>query len=173
MIEVFTAMGVVLVVVTVVELIAAGRWSPSYFRSGIRLFRKTVPYGGQLTGPELLDALNWRFRGRVWPPLRFRQIGANEYAFREKIIQICWITYTPVMHGLVRVGEDSATVTGYANWWPLLFFLLFVCPAVADIGGYGGIFVFGGLLLFTLIYGTQARRFNQVGKYLCSFQSAR
>jgi hypothetical protein len=151
--------------VALVELVLSGMWVPVYFRIGFPLFVKSFRFSGDSCEIDVA-ALSSEFAGRIAPPLVFRPLDSGEIAFREKLICFSWFSYTPVMHGLIRADRDTRTVstTGYANWFPVFFIVLFVSFGLSLPGGGPDVFffvVFPALLLAAL-YLIQFYRFSKV-----------
>ncbi len=148
-------------------MVLAGTCNPWFFRTGIILFRKRFPCSP--SAPELdLARVDANFRSWLAPSFLFRRIGPREYAFREKFIQFTLFSYTPLMHGHIRIDEQEGTVTvaGRAYWCILAF----------------GLFIFGFgfmgrnefllvLFLYVGLYAIQAYRFNRVGGFVSGMLS--
>jgi hypothetical protein len=157
-----------LMIITVIaELIISGRWVPFYFRTGIPLFRKSFHYNGQPAfSPE---SLSGAFTGGIAVPLIFHSIGPNEIAFREKFFSLHLFSYTPVMHGVIRVSDEQRqiSVTGYANWSPLVFSAIFIYMDVSfyvhDVGYFPLLFLF---VFWIVLYLIQFARFSKVFRIL-------
>lgn len=156
-----------LVVIGILEIITSGLWWRLYFIFGLPLYKRTIRTDFDklplISAQEIEDALPelaWR------PPLLVRQIGPTNFAFREKFLFLGF-SYVPVMHGIMRYDQDNKEliISGLANWYALLFSLLFISLTVA--------FMFESKELMFLIlplgllliegngYLTQRRRFNQ------------
>lgn len=144
------------------EVLLSSRWNPTYFRKGIPIFFKRYELALALTEPFPSEKLTKEFKGWFFPPLMFKEIGPDEYAFREGLFQFVLLTYTPLMHGILQVdrGEGVVKVVGHVNWIALMFILGFV--------GFGySAELFALLPLFSVIavlYVIQAFRFHKVGR---------
>ena len=157
-----------MIITVIAELIISGRWLPFYFRTGIPLFRRSFRYTEHraISPNSLSDEFTG---GGITVPLIFRSIGPNEIAFREKFFSLRLFGYTTVMHGLIRVGNAQlqVSVTGYANWFPLVFSATFIYMAVSfsgpDIRYLLLLFLF---VLLTILYLIQFVRFSKVFRML-------
>ncbi|QOX77670.1 hypothetical protein FY034_01515 [Trichlorobacter lovleyi] len=155
---------IILVVVAIAETVLNSRWVPFYFLKGIPLFKKTVSI---IEAPSLSpDDLTNQFSQGITTPIIFFPVGEGLIAFREKMISFRFFHYTPVMHGLIRVDykRREISVTGYANWFALLFAFIFPAsfitnsPAKSELG-----FVIPFLLvLFGSLYAIQFFRFTKI-----------
>jgi len=163
-------LGAALVVVIVLELVLTGSWAAVYFQVGIPIFRKRFSYTGEPVEELQADELSAEYERTFAPSVLFRRLGPGEIAFREKILQLRLLSYTPVMHGIIRDDrfERTVSVTGYANWFPLSF-VVFWYAALFDFGLEPSmlIFVIAPFLVLGLIYGIQYRLFRKI------FQSAK
>ena len=153
---------VIILSLLLLEVFLSGRWNPTYFRKGIPIFFKRYEPVLAPTDSFPSGTLSEAFKGWLLPPLVFKRIGPDEYAFREGLFQFVLLTYLPLMHGILQVdrGTGIVTVVGHANWVALLFFLAFVAF------GWSAQF-FALFPLFSIIvalYGLQAYRFHKVGK---------
>ena len=144
------------------EVLLSGRWNPTYFRKGIPIFFKRYEPVLAPTDSFQSETLTEAFKGWLLPPLVFKKIGPDEYAFREGLFQLVLLTYLPLMHGILQVdrGTGIVTVVGHVNWVALIFFLAFVAF------GWSAQF-FALFPLFSIIvalYVLQAYRFHKVGR---------
>lgn len=155
---------IVLIVVAIAETVLNSRWVPFYFLHGIPLFKKTVTLVE--TTNLSPDDLTTNFSQGITTPIVFFPIGENVIAFREKMISFRLFHYTPVMHGLIRVDSErrEISVTGFANWFALLFAITFPAafitnsPAKSELG-----FVIPFLfILFGSLYAIQYYRFTRI-----------
>ena len=110
-----------LLIVFLVQTIAEAAWYPPYFRHGLVIYRwQRLP-----TSPVIADlseaTLEASFRGVFGPSQLFRQIGPGEFAFRHPTLEFRLLTYTPLMHGLLRVEPHFVQVEGRANWFTVAF----------------------------------------------------
>jgi len=154
------------IAVALVESIVSGFWAPFYFRWGIPLYRRTIPYVSSRR-PELdAEALTGKFARRAVVSLVFQSLRPGYIAFRERIIQVTLIHYTPIMHGLIRLDDRDAAVTvvGHANIWPLCFAAVWVSFCFTEGMIAPARVLFLGILPLALgfCYAIQASRFSGV-----------
>ena len=153
---------VLLIAVAAVEIFLSLRWNKFYFSTGVRVFRKEL--SAHSPRPELPSSqkLEERLRGSAFPPLQFRQFDGDRLGFREKAAGV-WlrISYTPVMHGLLRFDRPAARVEvlGFLNWFVFAFTILM---GMASFSYHEPIFLAFLAGLLALIYTIQAKRFRQV-----------
>ena len=154
------------VAVAVIELVLAVSWAGFYYRYGIPLYRRTLQCGPDedgLPGPEKLSE---KYSSRLLPPFTFHALGPGELAFREWIIQLSLIMYSPIMHGHIAYDEGSGTLTltGYANAWPLCFLGVVILMTFRTLSSSPRSLIFPGLvlLIFGICYGLQILRFNKL-----------
>jgi hypothetical protein len=109
-----------------VEALASGTWWRPYFTNGLVVYREVVPLGHSGASVPGAEELSARFRGGLGPSLAFREIGPGEIAFRQVLFELKLFTYTPVMHGLIRLKPESQQVeiNGRANWFSIAFCLV-------------------------------------------------
>ncbi len=154
--------------VALIEALLSGFWAPFYFRWGIPVFSRTLLYTGGGHGPIDPDVLSKACARRILPSIVFHGIGPEEIAFRERLLQLTLLTYTPVMHGLIRFDESNRTVivTGHANAFPLCFLAMAVvfCLSGPAVGGFKVFFLVPVVLVLGVLYAVQARRFNGICK---------
>ena len=165
----------VLVSLAIIENLLFARWNPRYFRSGIPVYRRRLKWGRTLRGRE--GQVEERFSRGLAMPLRSRPIGPHEFAVRDVLLEPRpWAsTYTPVMHTVIQVEGQELTLIGRLNWFTfalaatmliLLVLVLVTAPHTTTtlLGGLG-LVAFCTLVLGS-IYWAQARRLDQVGRYL-------
>jgi len=160
----------VLVVVGICELILAGFWVGFYLRNGIPLFSSTIPCAQDQEIPLSADELSDAYSRGLLAPLIFRSLRPGEMAFREKMLHLSLVSYTPIMRGhIVRdEGRGTLTVRGYAYAWPLCFLGVFVSMPLQG-GAFSGMdlmFPAVALLIVALCYGIQARRYCRLVQML-------
>ena len=154
----------------IVELCLLGFWVPVYFQKGIPLFRKTFSYLSELNSEIIVNTLSEESKpGCLAPSMCFRKLNSSEIAFRERLFDFTLFTYTPVMHGIIRFDHNlnTVSVTGYANWFPFLFILIFVGNALTGLiwSGFNSfllLFIFFPLFLFSILYGIQYYVFSKI-----------
>jgi hypothetical protein len=151
--------------VTAAEIILAARWNSSFFRSGLIVFRQrvSIPSASMIVPPvsTLDDALN----SYCLPGILFQKLSPGELAFREKLIGLHLLGYTPIMHGHVeaRPEERVILVNGRLNWSTLAFLLVFSLPMVSHSWAA---FLPVVISVIGLIYGLQLFRYHQVTQTL-------
>ncbi len=154
----------VLVVVAITETVLNSRWMPFYFLKGITLFKKTV----SLVETPILspDDLTTQFSQGITTPIVFFPIGEDLIAFREKLLGFRLFHYTPVMHGLIRIDrqQHKISVTGYANWFAMLFAIIFPAAFIANSPAKSetGFIIPFLLILFGSLYAIQYVRFTKI-----------
>lgn len=159
----------IIFVVLIAELIVSGTWQSFYFRAGIPLFKKSIRLSSP---PELsVDDLNRRFERGVFMPLRFKQMSPHEVAFREAFSGFRLLSYTPVIHGLIRYDETTRELhmIGFANWFALLFIIVLIAIASSFPSSevpFDVMFTVFPLALFALLYFIQFKRYTGVFKAL-------
>jgi hypothetical protein len=156
------------VFIAIIEALISGRWNPTYFRVGIPIYSKTLPFEG--AAPEALgeEALNNVFRRSLTPSLVFKEIGVGEFAFREKLFQFVLLTYTPIMHGRLEISSVSreVRVIGLLNWWILAFVLTSL-----TFFSHSFEFVPFLFLLLGVIYLFQKSKYDKVGRFTAQWTS--
>jgi len=154
----------ILMVVAIAEIALSGRWVPFYFLKGIILFKKSFCFAE--TPDVSPDDLTTRFSRGVVTPIVFYPLDEDLIAFREKMLSFRLFNYTPVMHGLIRVDRErrEVSVTGYANWFALLFAFIFPAVFLANSPGKTVFFFVIPFLLFLFgsLYAIQCFRFTKI-----------
>jgi hypothetical protein len=152
----------ILAIVFLVEIVLRSRWYPPYFTRGILVFRTSRPVATFAHGAELPDTLANRFRASFGPSLLFHRLPSGEIAFREPAFELKLFSYTPVMHGLLRLSEQDRVVEveGRANWFVLALSAFFVFLAAGFPEGWA-LLIFAGLIL-GYIYSIQVRVYGKV-----------
>jgi hypothetical protein len=155
------------IAVGIIETLLWLTWNPVYFRTGIPLFvvSARVPKRSELPTARVMEAST---PDDGYSSLLFRDLGANTYAFREKVFDKGKKSYGPVVRGLLKfeVPTGKLSVKGYVNWYTLYFCYLTVR---LPLEWYGlQLMAFFPMLLVALligsIYRTQKRRFATIGK---------
>ncbi len=100
-----------------IETILLLSWSKLYFRFGIPVYKKKIPFYGRLSDPFDPKYLEDNFEGDYVPTIYFRKLNETECAFREKLFNIRLFSYIPVMRGLIKGDVESNTllIIGYLN----------------------------------------------------------
>jgi len=156
---------IVVLIVLLIEVRLASRWSPFYFNNGIKLYSKDVRISSpQSNLDDLSKKLNTTFKGTGFSPtILFNKIDDQTLGFREKFFEFTLFNYTPLMHGKIEVNHSHMKVAGFANWYPIGFICLwysFLIPAFRfDIDF---VFILAPFIIFGAIYIMQSRRYNKI-----------
>ena len=166
--------GMILVLLLfLVEMSLASKWSLFYFNNGIQLYSKVIRASStQDNIDDLKNVLNTIFKGTGFSPsILFQKIDGQTIAFREKIFEFSLFSYTPLMHGKIKVDNSSIKISGLANWYPIGFLCLwysFLFPTFRfdiDI-----IFLIAPVFIFGVIYIMQSRRYNKIASRLAEMK---
>lgn len=145
---------------TLAEASFAGLWYAPFYRTGLPVYKKQFYLPSVISTKLSIDQLDAEFQSGFTSSIVFREIGEDEYAFREALLQIRFLSYTPLMHGhiLIDPRRGIVTVVGRLYWtvFSLAFFVLWPADWVLEI------IPFLVVLLFAL-YSVQVHRFNKVG----------
>ena len=99
-------------------------WNKAYFTKGlpILVLHRSVKIHHNNVPSEAV--LNVQFKNQWSTKIVFRQLDTNKYAFRETYWRKTF--YLPAMHGLILFNckNDRIDVTGYANWYFIVFFIV-------------------------------------------------
>jgi hypothetical protein len=94
----------------VLEIIVSWRWTPSYFRFGIPIFIRRIERAGGVAGVSI-EPLEKSSRTATGPPFRFRRLGPDLIAFRERGFN----GYVPLMRGAISARVEEAFVVVAAS----------------------------------------------------------
>jgi len=161
--DTYTAAFVTVAVVLAIEVILSGTFSSVYFRFGLPVYTKRIS-----TTDRALPAFEARIEqessGGLMSPFVFRRLSPTEVAFRERAFGFRLFSYTPVMHGLVRLvpEEGAAYIIGWLNWFVAVFSISVIFFVVTMSFDSMFLAFLGGLIL--LIYLVQSRRYRGVGQ---------
>jgi len=150
--------------VAVVELALSGTWNQFYFSTGLPLFRAEVSLPRTQGEPPGAERLQGALQSKWLATLLFRKVSPDTMAFREKAIgEYFRLSYTPIMHGLVRFNRSGASfsVTGYANWTGLALIVYVLSLSIAYGKTWWSFFALFGVV-GGVCYAIQARRFRGV-----------
>ena len=150
-------------IICIIEYLLSGTWQPLYFRVGIPVFKKSILIKNKIN--LHLDELNEEFNGKYASPIVFREIKDNVVAFREALFTFRLLSYTPVMHGLIRSTRTKIEVVGYANWYALSFWLLTAYFSF-QIFDFEIIFMLFVTVMLGSIYYVQYRRYKRIFEHL-------
>ena len=151
---------IILISFLLIESILLLSWNRIYFRFGIPIFVKRIPFLGSLDEPFDAQYLEDNFEGVYVPNIFFRKIGSKECAFREKLCNFKIFSYIPVMRGLIRGddGKKALCIIGYVNWYVVFFAMFALGSAIFySIPSWTPM-----LILVALFYVTQAIRFKNI-----------
>ncbi len=155
--------------ILVLEMILSGLWVAPYFRYGIPIYFKTVPFCAVTSSSELSALLSGESPPKWSPSQVFHPISDNQLAFREKVFESkIGVRYFPIMHGLIVVSplERSIVVKGFLNWDAIALSVVTVNFAVSrNHTNYLGLAFFFGLIVIP-IYFMQARAYKRIVEIL-------
>jgi len=145
---------------TVAEASFAGLWYAPFYRTGLQVFKKQYHFPMVVSTNLDSNRLDSEFQCWFTSSIVFREIGNGEYAHWEDLLQIRFLSYTPLMHGhiLIEPRRGMVTVVGRLCWtvFAVMFVALWPANWVLEI------IPFLAVLLFAL-YSIQVHRFNKVG----------
>lgn len=159
---------VVFISIPSIELLLSGIWNRMYFTIGLPFFVLRIsvdPHHNNIPSQSQLDA---PFRASWVQSLVFRQYDAHKFAFREKIFQLRFFTYIPIMHGYLFFDHNNSQVVvkGFANWYIVMFFFIGI---VASIHYLEPLIIFVSLfslsLFFGILYWIQFYRYTKVAAF--------
>jgi hypothetical protein len=154
-------------------------WNKMYFTSGLRLFVKRISVFRWHTNIPDRSRLEIMFHSDWLPSFSFKEINELSYGFHETKFQFRFIGYAPLMHGLLTFDTDDGqvVVTGFANWYPLAFSLIWWGVLISFVTANWSIegrsfyllILLGATLFFILLMGLlywiQSSRFSKVASY--------
>ena len=148
-------------IVLIAEMRVSSKWKRFYFLKGPVIFSKNYNVNAINALNELSRELENNFARKWLPSILFKQLDQNVIAFREKLFDFAFLSYTPVMHGTVLVNNagHELTVQGRLNWFPMAFSVLWLIAN--PFGAFGFLFYIG---LISSLYGIQYYRFTRVGE---------
>ena len=127
--------------VAIIEFALEVSWNRTYHGTGIPLYMRTLS-----TSSAAVSSGD--------PAVTVHPYNAEEYGLRTK--QWRWFHYTPVLHGMARRQNGAVRITGYLNWWVILFL---VVPFLYE-GSHKRLFALSGLAIVMLCYITQVYRLS-------------
>ena len=143
-----------------VEASLAGLWYAPFYRSGLPVYKKQFYSPSVISTKLTIDRLDTEFQSGFTSSIVFREIGEDEYAFREALLQIRFLSYTPLMHGHILIDPRRGIVTVVGRLYWTVFSLASIALWPADWAL--DIVPFMAVLLFAL-YSIQVHRFNKIG----------
>jgi hypothetical protein len=110
----FALASALVIAAAIVDIVLSMKWTESYFRIGLPLFRRRIARPEGLVGVSL-DELARSGATASGPQLVFRQLAPDLIAFREKSIG----GYVPILRGVIRYKQEEGVVvmTGLLNWF--------------------------------------------------------
>jgi len=169
---VINALGLVVLIVTLVELIGYGTWDKRYFRFGIPIFRRSIPLNSETFVAPSVSHMEAGLPASFWgPPIQFQEIAPGEFAFRNSISEFRYfgIKYPPIMHGYLasEKAKERLVVKGHLILMYPLLILYVIGIGISFDTALVLLVLFGGMS-----YLCQAIRFNAVAKMATNFFSA-
>jgi hypothetical protein len=108
-------------VLVILENMAAQRWMPVYFRTGLPVFIRRVPLAGVPDTQAAVALLESAFQSGPHAAVRFQKIAPGQVALRAELFaQRTGPRYLPVLHSLVELRANSVIVRGSLNWYILV-----------------------------------------------------
>ncbi len=158
----------IFVIIAIIESIFSARWNSGYFQWGIPIYSKRFPYGGTADTSIGEAILNEAFKKSFTSSLVFKEIDPNIFAFREKLFEFKFITYTPIMHGRLEIDKSTREikVVGLLNWWIIAFVLTFLIFSGVDIS-----FIPFVAIILGAIYLFQKGKYDKVGEFAYEWNS--
>ncbi len=155
---------VLLILAVIAESILSGRWARFYFLIGLTLFKKSFTFAGE---PHLsAEELSQHFGHGISTPIVFHELDQDAIGFREKMFSFRLFHNTPIMHGLIRVDRShrEISVTGFANWFPIVFAIVFLStfPRVLIEKEGFGFFILFFFAMLAILYAIQFSRFIKI-----------
>lgn len=157
-------MMVLLILTVIAESILSGCWARFYFLNGLTLFKKSFMFAGE---PYLsVEELSQHYGQGISTPIVFHELGQDAIGFREKMFSFRLFHYTPIMHGLIRVDRShrEISVTGFANWSPIVFAVVFLATfprVLLEKEGFG-FFILFFFAMLGILYAIQFSRFIKI-----------
>ncbi len=157
------------VIIVFFEAVISSQWNLFYFGIGIPVYIKVYRYHGTADTPVGEPALNEAFKGSK-PALQFKEIAPDIFAFREKMFEYHFFSYTPLMHGRLEICRDEKEIriVGLLNWWIIAF-------VTTLLSGQGEKFEFFSflVLLIACLYLLQKVKYDKVGQFVYEWNSRR
>jgi hypothetical protein len=162
----FATLGIVLI-----ESILSSNWYPPYFRKGFKVFSREAELIKNIDVTEqVVESLNKGFKSSGYSPtLHFKILDSNTIAFREKIFEFTFFSYTPIMHGKIELNQNhgKTTVIGLSNWFPIAFGILWYSSILSGFSLQRDfVFFIAPIVIFGIIYFMQSSKYNKVIDHL-------
>ncbi|MGD0279719.1 MAG: hypothetical protein ABSC11_10480 [Smithella sp.] len=156
---------IAVLILLLLEMILASKWSPFYFKKGIQLSGKEINCEiSRLNVGQITNQLNNAFKG-TWssPSILFNLIDDKTITFRERLFEFCFFNYTPLMHGKIEINSNKVHIVGLCNWYPLAFLVLWYSFLIPIVGfEFDIIFLIAPAIIFGFIYIIQSRRYSKI-----------
>ena len=103
---------IIVLILLIIEMRLASKWSPFYFKRGIQIYGKENYYvNSDKSLEQISNLLNNAFKGKGFSPsIHFNPIDNKTVAFREKIFELSLFSYTPLMHGTIEINSNKVQV---------------------------------------------------------------
>jgi len=154
-----------ILILLLIEIRLASKWSPFYFKKGVKLYGKEINCEiNRLNIVQITNQLNNAFKG-TWSSqsIIFNLIDDKTIAFREKLFEFNFFQYTPLMHGNIEINGNKVHIVGLCNWNPLAFLVLWYSFFLQNIELKIDIFfLIAPAIMFGVIYIIQSRRYNKI-----------
>ena len=160
---------IIIISVLIIEIILASTWNPLYFRKGLLVYQKAYNVGAKeitIPDPELL---NEKYSSSWKPSFVFKKISANELAYREKIFQLTFASYPPIVHA--NLCYDPITrkfkLKCFANLTIIALLVCFVYLALSDfqLFNFSRATIFADIGIFFTFFGFLAALVGGIAAY--------
>jgi hypothetical protein len=154
--------------IAIIECIVSYKWSPIYFRLGIPIYYKTYHCEGTAPTPIEEFVLNQAFDSMLTASLVFKEIGPNEFAFREKFFEFKVVSFTSIMRGRLEIDKKikNIRIVGLINFWSFSMILYLIIAFNNNIR-----FLIFAFSVLTIIYLIQRIKYDRVGKFVYKWNS--
>jgi len=164
---IFLACAVLTPITILAEAGLIATWNRWYFTRGVMVLRWGVPADHTPPTRSIDGALNNRARSpgiTTW--LVFTPFNDSTYGFRERILPVRPLMYTPVMRGLLILdpANGQVVVKGFLYWSLIPLTLALATSSLLPNPVAPPIFVVGLLMVVAIIYLFQALRFVGVAR---------
>lgn len=157
---------IIIIAIAIGELILSGRWHPTYFKTGITIYKRTMKSNNYLKPLPDAEHIQSGLPNSIGPDILIRKLENNLFAFRERAFQFTWFSYTPIMHGNLEFNPKSSEVIvrGRLNWFIVAFSITFVTLPITLSKGEPEVLLLPTFLFIVLgiLYAIQAIKFNKI-----------